>query len=454
MFYVIECEKHVDELFQNELNSTDDIFIHIVQSQPHTHLQLSNKPSLIYLFQLNTNKGYILCINHNETFKIDINYILEYISKFNVIYCIDRPSIYLTIPELRTKLVDLSIVNWLLTGKKAELVETTCHNFYEKLIGKNYLNVNEIIPVSKHYEILEDFKNKHIYTLTTQYKNIDKKIYRFYLLLQDALTEIENTPIGIDIEKFSKFFTPNNTNYSVKDNQLYSKYHFFTLTSRPQNHFNGINFNSLPKDNNCRESFVPLNDIFIEIDFNAYHVQLLSHLIGHTFNPDQNIYDQLLEDYTRINPNINTREESKKLTLVQINNGVSPKYQNIEFFVKYSNYVEQLWSDYNSQSNITDPITGRNIVYLRSDISKHKLVSYMLQSYETSNNIKILYTLIRTLKPMKSKVILYNYDSFLIDACREEFKEIINNIIPIINQNKYVINISIGKDYNSLRKLR
>lgn len=454
MFYIIECDRHVDELFQTELTEGNDIFVHVIQSQPNTHIQISNKPSLIYLFQLNSSKGYMLCINHNETFKLDIDYVLTYLKRFSTIYCIDRASIYYVLPELRTNLVDLSIVNWLYTGKKIEIPLTSCHNFYEKLIGKNYMNINEVIPVPKHYEVLEDFKNKHIYSLTTYYKNIDKKTYRYYTLLQDTLAEIENTPIGIDVEKFNKYFTPNNSSFSIRDNKLYSKYHFFTLTSRPQNNFNGINFNSLSKDNNCRESFVPLNDIFVEIDFNAYHIQLLSYHIDYRFNPDENIYDQLLREYTKCNPSVTTREEAKKITLIQINNGVIPKYKNIEFFDKYEAFAERLWNDYINEVDILDPITGRNIVYLRSDISKYKLMSYMLQSYETSNNIKILYTLIRTMKNMKSKLVLYNYDSFLIDTCREEFQEIINNIIPIIGQNKYAINISIGKDYNNLRKLK
>jgi hypothetical protein len=454
MFYVIESESHINELFETELNLTDDIFIQVILSQPNTHIQVCNKISLIYLYQINTNKGYVLCVNHNESFSINIKCILEYLNKYNTIYCLNRPLIYQTIPELKPKLVDLSIVYWLNSGKNIKLVETTCHYYYEKNIGKYYNNINEIIPISKHYEILEEFKNKHIYSLVTQYKNINKKIYKYYLLLQDTLTLIESNPIGIDRDKLDKYFSPNNESYSIIDNRLYTKYHFFTLTSRPQNYFNNINFNSLSKDNNCRESFVPLNDIFIEIDFNAYHVQLLSQLIGYKFDLTKNIYDQLLDEYSKINPNINTREESKKITIIQLNSGVLPKYQNIEFFVKYNEFVEKLWNEYNTNNNVIDPITGRNIVYLRSDIGKYKLISYMLQSYETSNNIRILYSISKKMSLMKSKIVLYNYDSFLIDADREEFNEIINNILPLINQNIYITNISTGSDYNNLKKLK
>jgi len=454
MFYVIESQNHVDELFQNELNTSDDIFIHVIKSQPLVHNSISNTVSLIYIFQINMSKGYMLCINHNETFKIDIDYIAKYLNNFKTIYCIDRPLVYQTIPEIKPKLVDLSIVNWLYTGKKSEVPQTPCHMFYEKLIGKTYHNLNEIIPISKHYEVIETFKNKHIYSFITQYRDIDKKTYRYYTLLQDTLTLIEKNPIGIDPDKFNTYFKPNNSYHSINGCEVYTKYHFFTLTSRPQNNFNGINFNSLSKDNNCRESFIPLNDIFIEIDFNAYHIQLISQLIGYQFDSNLNIYDQLLEEYKAINPNITTRDEVKKTTLVQINNGISTKYQNIEFFKKYSEYVDKMWSEYTEDNVPTDPITGRNIVYSRADTSKYKLMSYMLQSYETSNNIKILYTLVRSMEKMKSNIVMYNYDSFLIDACREEFQEIINNIIPIISDNKFVTNISIGKDYNNLRRLK
>jgi hypothetical protein len=454
MFYVIESQSHVDELFQNELNTSDNIFLHVIKSQPLVHNSISNTVSLIYIFQVNMNKGYIICINHNETFKVDIDYIIKYLNSFNIIYCIDRPLVYQTIPEIKSKLIDLSIVNWLCNGKRTEMQQTPCHAFYEKLMGKTYYNLNEIIPVSKHYEVIESFKNKHIYTFITQYRDIDKKIYRYYTLLQDTLTLIEKNPIGLDLDKFNTYFKPNNLHNSINGSEIYTKYHFFTLTSRPQNNFNGINFNSISKDNNSRESFIPLNDIFIEIDFNAYHIQLISQLIDYQFNPNLNIYDQLLEEYKIINPNIATREDVKKVTLIQINNGISTKYQDIEFFKKYSEYVDILWNKYTEGSIPTDPITGRSIVYSRSDTSKYKLMSYMLQSYETSNNIRILYTLVRSMEKIKSNIVMYNYDSFLIDACREEFQEIINNIIPIISGNKFVTNISIGSDYNNLRRLK
>ena len=53
--------------------------------------------------------------------------------------------------------------------------------------------------------------------------------------------------------------------------------------SRPSNKFKGVNYAALNKDNGCRESFIPRNSKFIEIDISAYHPTLASKLIGYKF---------------------------------------------------------------------------------------------------------------------------------------------------------------------------
>jgi hypothetical protein len=454
MFYVIENTNHIEQLFDQELDKEHDIFVHVVKSQPNTHICISNTVSLVYIFQLNTSKGYMLCIKHNETFSIDLDVVEQYLQRYKTIYCIDRPTILNTLPSLKPMLVDLSVTHWLKTNKRLELSLTTCHDFYTKIYGKVYMNINEIIPISKHYEILEEFKNKHIYSLISEYTNTDKNVYRYYILLQQLLNTIESNPIGVNNDILLENLNPTNPAFSIQENKLFTKYHFFTTTSRPQNVFNGINFNNLPKETNSRDTFIPLNDIFIEIDFNAYHVQLLSDLIGYTFESKTDIYNQLLDEYKKYDKKVETREDSKKITITQLYNGVYEKFKDIEFFKKLDVYTNELWVQYKETGIVNDPITGRNINFPLSETGKYKLLNYLLQSIETSNNIGILYTTLKSLSGLKSKLVLYNYDSLLIDTCREEFKEIINNIIPQITQNKYIINLSAGYTYGKLKKVK
>ena len=48
-------------------------------------------------------------------------------------------------------------------------------------------------------------------------------------------------------------------------------------------------------------------------------------------------------------------------------------------------------------------------------MNPNKLFNYMIQLMETENNIKILNELLPKIKNYNSKIILYNYDSFLFD---------------------------------------
>ena len=79
---------------------------------------------------------------------------------------------------------------------------------------------------------------------------------------------LEKTVYNILIkqDKFEKFFEPQHEEYSICNNIIYTRYNLYTTTRRPSNTFNSINFAALNKDNKCRETFIPQNDKFVEID--------------------------------------------------------------------------------------------------------------------------------------------------------------------------------------------
>jgi hypothetical protein len=69
------------------------------------------------------------------------------------------------------------------------------------------------------------------------------------------------------------------------------------------------------------------------------------------------------------------------------------------------------------------------------------------QNFETSQNVEQLYALFSEFKPLKSRIVLYTYDSVLIDASREETQKI-NEIIAKL---KYPTQVKIGTNYNNLK---
>ena len=81
-----------------------------------------------------------------------------------------------------------------------------------------------------------------------------------------------------------------------------------------------------------------------------------------------------------------------------------------------------------------------------------KLLNYLLQNLETSNNVIILCKIFKLLKEHNTKLVLYNFDSFLFDFDRTE-KKLFNNLKNIFSERELKIKISYGADYSSLQSL-
>ena len=81
-----------------------------------------------------------------------------------------------------------------------------------------------------------------------------------------------------------------------------------------------------------------------------------------------------------------------------------------------------------------------------------KLLNYLLQNLETSNNVIILCKIFKLLKEYNTKLVLYNFDSFLFDFDRTE-KKLFNDLKNIFSERELKIKISYGVNYSSLQPL-
>ena len=111
-------------------------------------------------------------------------------------------------------------------------------------------------------------------------------------------------------------------------------------------------------------------------------------------------------------------------------------------------YVKELWSKFESEGEITCPIS--NFVYKKEnleDMNPQKLFNYLLQNLETSMNVRILWDMIKVLRNKKSQLVLYTYDSFLIDWDESE-KEVIEDIKNIFTKYKLNTKTKEGYDYD------
>ena len=246
---------------------------------------------------------------------------------------------------------------------------------------------------------------------------------------------IERNGIQIHNDTFEEYFHP------VDGRQVYTQFNLKTTTTRPSNKFKGVNYAALNKENGCRKSFIPRNNSFIEMDISAYHPSLSCRLVDYSF-PTVDIHSHLQQLYGV------SYKESKELTFKQLYGGVFKQYKHLEFFSKIDIYVKELWNTFESNGEITCPIS--NFVYKKDtleNMNPQKLFNYLLQNLETSMNVRILWDILRVLRGNKTKLVLYTYDSFLFDWDEKE-EQVMVQIKDIFKKYKFNIKIKQGNDYD------
>lgn len=437
MFYCIEKKEQLDSL-----KKSGDCFIHFIPTNNNIHPQL-NSLSLIYLRYLNTHKGYILCLKHNEAFGLEYDDILNYLkNNAGKIFVSNKKDSMYYFP-FSNKLYDVNFLSPI-----EDNINIECISWYYKHI--KYKEINCLIPISKHYEYCE-LLFKQLKGKIKLYNEEDEK-YKFNnTTLTDIFYQIENKGIKLNKEKYIQYYSEiQNPENNIQNGVIYTSYNLYTLTGRPSNSFNSINFAALSKSNNERETFIPRNDWFVEFDFDGYHPRLIGNKVGYEFNLDDSVHNQLGKLY--FEKDIIDDEEYKKskdITFQQLYGGIRNEYKDNPFFTKVSEFIKQLWDNINDNGFIETP----NKIFYINQVEKpspQKLFNYLIQNLETYNNILVLKEILSYLKTKKTKLVLYTYDAFLFDYSIEDGQECLHEIQKIM---KYPSKIKFGKNYNELKKI-
>ena len=413
MYWLIEDIEHIETLCRIK---HEYAYIDVIPCSHNLH-PVENSVCAIYIRPRDDSKGYIIPINHRETINFyfevaerllnSIQNILvrdkkEFLHYFPIKHCHQpSPSPYTYIPQL-----------------------TTAHiQIYNKNQNIDYLNI--IVPIVKHYEVCEQ-----------NHANFNsERINPFYNKAALVFNQLERAGIKADQSKFEQYFDRKTNEF------IYTQYNLNTLTTRPSNTFNNINFSSLNKDNGERECLIPRNDIFIEMDISAYHPTLLANLLDYTFDSDD-IHGSFATMY-----NVDYAK-AKEITFKQIYGGIWKEYENLEFFKRVKSYTDDLWKNFNYNGYIKCPISDHRFIKSEmSDMNPQKLLNYVLQNLETANNVLILYDIFKVLRGKNTKLVLYVYDSFLFDYDKSE-PEVMLQMIGIFNKYKLQTKTKRGTNYN------
>jgi hypothetical protein len=287
------------------------------------------------------------------------------------------------------------------------------------------------VPIVKHYEYCEALFEELEYLIgqpINEFYN-HKATWVFY--------GIEQSGLFVDNIAYNQLF-----NQDIQTDLVYTQYNFKTLTTRPSNTFNGINYAALNKENGCRKAFIPRNTELVEFDISAYHPTLASRLINHDSIDFSNFYASIGQQMGI------SEAQAKEATFRQLYGGVQKEYESIEFFRKVKQYTYDKWEEFNDTGQIIVPISSYCFKKDKlENINPQKLFNYVLQNLETANNIHILWQIFKLLKGKNTKLVMYTYDAFLFDWNSNE-KDILNQIKHVFNLNNLRFKVKNGKNYD------
>lgn len=418
---------------------------------------LNNRLCCIFCKSIVSEKCFVLPFDHSESiFPFQKEEILRKINEsVQKKYVFDKKN-FEQITSLNLTL-DINLMKYLEDGKSFDMEEfdTTAHkfiknNFYE------FKNLNKSVPILKHVEkfkMMCDIASKFINTIAAN---------EAFLKLNDELIPVlsgmEKNGIFVNRDKFLENFGNQYEKHITSENLIHTQYFIYTSAGRPSNRFGGINYAALNKENGCRFSFESRfgnNGKLILMDFNAFHPRLIAKLIGYDFPSNETPYEYLAKYYFQ--KDLLTEEDvknSKGITFQQLYGGITKEYENIPYFKKTKEFVNDRWEYFMKNGYVETPIFKKKILQNHiSDPFPNKLMNYILQSYEMEVGSGVLKNILSFSKNYQSKLVLYTYDSFLIDCCKTDGIDFLKSLKRIVESNNTLpVKVYGGNNYHEMKK--
>jgi hypothetical protein len=431
------------------------IFLDYILRYQYQHTA-DNESIIIFVRIVGESETYILNFNHQDvpSINMDARHIIDIIvQSAKKVFVMDKKK-FLNL--FKNKNVEDVLIHQFQEGFEHDENSnlTNFHTFLNYKFGDKLENVNSIIPLSKH---IESFNKK--YNFYEEYMVDVDDNYSFTQMngiITETLSEVEQNGIYVDIDIFNENFK--DRGISTITSKIYTEYNIFTSTGRPSNTFGKVNYAALNKENGTRSMIISRfgeNGMLMSLDYNAYHPHIIANLINFKLDPNVNFYSYIGQFY--FNKSILDNDdvsESKSITFKNLYGGIKRQYRNIEYFKKVEEYINHRWNFFTKNGYVETPVFKRKITSQHiKDPNPNKLFNYLLQAAETEFSIKNINNVNRLLEHKLSKVILYTYDSILVDVHRDDGKNTLICIRDTMVDNQFPIKCCIGKDYNKLVKI-
>ena len=413
----------------------------------------SNQLCAYYIYDAQHYSSHIVPVQHHEKLKNHTDIVpLQTIEQAFV--CDKKQYLHYISPYNLDTIYDINIANVLFNLNIPQFNSILYRShlyimFYNRLKVHNAI---DYIPILKIKQICDLYINNYILNNINNININNQEFIIYNNIATQIFYNIQKNGIAINRDKFIQHFSQ--LQYLITNNKIYSNYNLNTMTGRPSNAF-GINFAALNKQNGQRQAIISSfeNGILLQLDFSGYHLALISQIIQYQFQHKCNIHNQLAKKYFNCqSPTPQQISASKQISFKLLYGGISKQYHYIQFFKLVQQYINNIWNIYNNNKQYI-PIVNR---YIGVVSKKQTLFNYLIQNYQTKNNLHILEIILTKLKDkgLKSKMILYTYDSFLFDIESNQLKDaftIINNTLN--NQYRYAVHYSVGKNYGNMKKI-
>ena len=126
---------------------------------------------------------------------------------------------------------------------------------------------------------------------------------------------------------------------------------------------------------------------------------------------------------------------------------IPAKYKDLEVFQKVQNYIDYKWSEFQGIGYVRCPISGRKYSEELKDMNPQKLMNYIMQNLETSNNVLILKEVLKFLSNKYTSIALYTYDAILFDYDERDGEDLLNNLKNIMSSgNKFPVHYKLSNN--------
>jgi hypothetical protein len=430
---IVELENEVGELHQR-LQETPSIWFPM-WSDWERH-PLNNQLSFIYIWV--GGEGYILPVNHVDCIPISTLQFQTLIKGIRPIYVFGKSNLLHSFDMMGVEINDVVGLFYTQTNYVIDY-HSKLNGLVREGIKWGYTNnLVRTSPILKLGEIIEDIIQ------TNNPLELQPDIQTYNWLNQSViptLNRIERSGIRVNRQKFSDRYNKNSLKHLTKDDIIYTEYNPYHLTGRPSNRHGGINFSALNKSDGTRDVY-EARGMFLNVDYDAYHLRLISKLIKYQL-PQTSAHQYFADQYGT------TYDEGKGITFQLLYGGIPDEFLSIPFFNKTNEFIKELWDKSTKNGYIQTPNRRIPLKWIENP-NPQKVFNYLLQSVETERNMQIISKVLDFIEDTDVKLVLYTYDSLLLDFIDKPQKDWIKSLIDIIQSGGFPISASWGTDFGKI----